>query len=163
MSYREAAELLGCSNRPVIVGFRDLQDRGFIVAVLKGAFTWKVRFQGAGRATTWRLTELPADLPERSLTPSYEFKNWQPPTSGKSKTRREKSRPYVCKKHAIPDCMVCKKHAIGVKDSRHQGPFGDVDGVQKARTSISTISPTPLGDVSRALLDSRLVHDGRVR
>lgn len=161
MSYREAEELLGCSNRPVIVGFRELQDRGFIIPIKKGAFTWKVRFQGAGRATTWRLTELPADYPERSLSPSNEFKNWQPEAEAKNKTRREKSMPKACKKHPISESMACKKHAYGVKDAPHFGTSRRVDGVKKARTSISTISPVPIGDLTRALLNSKIVSGGR--
>jgi len=155
MSYREAAEILGCSNGPIIAAFRELQERGFIIPVQKGSFSWKVRFQGSGRATTWRLTELPADYPERSLTPSYEFKAWVP--GPKNKTRRENLTPKASKSHAIKDSMASKSHANGVKISRHSTGADDVDGVKISRTIISTISPTPVGDVSRALLNSALV------
>ncbi|KQZ29149.1 hypothetical protein ASD50_18330 [Mesorhizobium sp. Root552] len=158
MSYREAAEILGCSNGPVIAAFRELQDRGFIVLVHKGSFNWKVRFHGVGRATTWRLTELPADYPERSLTPSYEFKAWKP--ASKNKTRRENLTPKASESHAINSGMASESHANGVKISRHFGGDGLGDGVKISCTSISTISPQPLGDISRALLNSRIVKSG---
>jgi hypothetical protein len=155
MSYREAAEILGCSNGPIIVAFRELQDRGFLVPVQKGSFTWKVRFQGSGRATTWRLTELPADHPERSLTPSYEFKAWKP--DPENKTRRENLTPKASKSHAINSGMASKSHASGVKISRHSEAIDDADGVKISRTIRSTISPTPVGDITRALLRSKIV------
>lgn len=158
MSYREAAEILGCSNGPINVAFRELQGRGFIVPVHKGSFNWKVRFTGTGRATTWRLTELSADYPERSLTPSYEFKAWK--AEAENKTRHQNLTPKASKSHAINDGMASKSHANGVKISRHSGGEGGVDGVKISRTSISTISPQPLGDISRALLNSRIVKSG---
>ena len=70
MSYREAQELLGCSNKPIPGAFLELQDRGFVKPNKKGSFSWKMRFNGAGRATTWILTELRQDFPETVLTPS---------------------------------------------------------------------------------------------
>jgi hypothetical protein len=161
MSYREAEELLNCSNRPVIVAFRELQDRGFIVPIQKGSFSWKVRFGEGGRATTWRLTELPADWPERSLSPSQEFKSWVPTDQPENKRRREKSTPMGCKKHAIDDGMACKKHAYGVKKAPHSSTSDRAHGVQKACTSISTNTLAPVGQISSALLRSPLLKKAR--
>ncbi len=154
MSYREAQELLGCSNKPVPVAFAELQDRGFIVAIQKGTFNWKTRFGGAGRATTWRMTELPADYPERGLGASYEFKTWTPP---ENKTRHAKSVRDARQKRAIPADMARKKRAYGTPKAGHFAKNAVQHGTLKAGTSISTISPTPIGDVSRALLDTALV------
>lgn len=161
MSYREAAELLGCSNGPVISGFRELQDRGFIVPVQKGSFNWKVRFGEGGRATTWRLTELAQDYPERSLIPTYEFKTWAQSPVTKNKTRRENLTRNASDSHAITDDMASESHANGVKISRHSGPPGQVDGVKISRTSISTISLQPVGQISSALLRSPLLKKAK--
>ena len=65
MSYREAQELLGCSNKPIPGAFRELQDRGFIKPNKKGSFSWKMRFDGTGRATTWILTSFVRTFPKR--------------------------------------------------------------------------------------------------
>ena len=89
-SYRQAEADLNCSNKPIPGAFRELQDRGFIKPVQKGAFSWKARFDGAGRATTWLLTELPQDRPERGLAPSLEFKTWQPDIVEKKNAARRK-------------------------------------------------------------------------
>jgi hypothetical protein len=155
MSYREAEELLNCSNKPIPTAFRELQDRGFIVPVQKGAFSWKVRFQGAGRATTWRLTELPADYPERSLSPSYDFKAWKP--DPENKTRHAKSGPDARQKRAISDDMARQKRANGTLKAGHNGQNAVQHGTPKAGTIRSTIFPAPIGDVSRALLKSKII------
>lgn len=47
LSHREACDLLGCSNRPVLTAFRGLQMKGFIKARVKGSFNWKAS-DGAG-------------------------------------------------------------------------------------------------------------------
>jgi hypothetical protein len=101
------------------------------------------------------LTELPADHPERSLTPSYEFKAWKP--NPENKTRRENLTPKASKSHAINSGMASKSHASGVKISRHSEAIDDADGVKISRTIRSTISPTPVGDITRALLRSKIV------
>jgi hypothetical protein len=72
MSYREAQELVGCSNKPIPAAFRDLIEKGFIKQERRGSF------KGTPFATTWILTELPQDEPERSLVPSKEFMSWKP-------------------------------------------------------------------------------------
>jgi hypothetical protein len=113
-SYRQAEEDLGCSNKPVPGAFAELQKRGFIVAVQKGLFSWKVRFGEGGRATTWRLTELPQDYPERSLKPTHDFKNWVAPQH-ENKTRHAKSEPDAPLKRAISEPMARPKRAILTK------------------------------------------------
>jgi hypothetical protein len=82
LSHREAQRLLNCSNKPVPAAFRELQEKGFIKARQKGAF------KGVPMATTWILTEVPQDLPERHLIPSKEFMSWQPDANDHSKKAR---------------------------------------------------------------------------
>lgn len=86
MSYREAEELVGCSNKPIPAAFRDLIERGFIRQERRGSF------KGTPFATTWILTELPQDEPERSLIPSKEFMSWKSkPETPKKKTPHAES------------------------------------------------------------------------
>ena len=79
LSHREAEALLGCSNTAVEKAFKGLQVKGFIKPQQKGSFNWKVGKDGRsqGRATRWRLTELPQDLPIRELSGgTREFMKW---------------------------------------------------------------------------------------
>src|SRR3954451_15400028 len=46
MSYREAEELLNCSNKPIPGAFRELQEKGFIKQSRRGSFDWKTRIEG---------------------------------------------------------------------------------------------------------------------
>ncbi|UDF28474.1 UNVERIFIED_ORG: hypothetical protein LHK14_13245 [Roseateles sp. XES5] len=81
MSHREAAGLLGCSNKPIAAAFAGLQEKGFLKASIKGSFDWKVAKAGKnfGRCTRWELTELPRDLPTRVLSGgSKDFMRWTP-------------------------------------------------------------------------------------
>jgi len=70
-SVRDAAVALriskGTASRELIV----LQDRGFIVPMMKGAFSLKRR-----HATEWRLTEFNCDV--TGGLPTKEFADWQP-------------------------------------------------------------------------------------
>ncbi len=157
-SYRQAEADLNCSNKPIPGAFRELQDRGFIIPVQKGAFSWKARFGGAGRATTWLLTELPQDWPERGLAPSYEFKSWEPKETVENKTRHAKSGPNARLKRAISEPMARQKRAYGTPKAGHFDPNAVQHGTLKAGTSISTISPQPLGQLSQALLKSAIVQ-----
>lgn len=96
MSHREAQALLSCSNTAIENAFRGLVARGFIAAVQKGAFDWKTNKQtgNGGRATRWRLTELPQDIPQRVLSGgTKEFMRWQPGMdfSEKSAARSERT------------------------------------------------------------------------
>lgn len=92
MSHREAMALVKCSNTAIEKAFKGLIAKGFIVAVTKGAFDWKTSKEGrgAGRATRWRLTELPQDIPQRVLSGgTKEFMRWQP---GKDFTEKSAAR-----------------------------------------------------------------------
>jgi hypothetical protein len=55
-SHREARQALRVGNRKTQAAFRELQDRGFIIARTKGSFDWK-----SGRATEWEITAEPCD------------------------------------------------------------------------------------------------------
>lgn len=115
MSHREAARILNCSNKPIAAAFAGLQDKGFIRAVQKGSFDWKSRADGttAGRATRWRLTELPADVPFKCLSgPTQEFKNWRPEKQPEEKQRYAQSTPLVRQEHTIRGNMVCPEHTL---------------------------------------------------
>lgn len=94
LSHREAAALLKVSNTPVEKAFKGLIEKGFIAPQQRGSFDWKAHQdgRGAGRATRWRLTELPQDIPERVLSGgTKEFMRWQP---GMSFAEKSAARPY---------------------------------------------------------------------
>lgn len=89
LSHREAQELLNCSNTAVEKAFKGLIAKGFIAPTQKGSFSWKTskESKAGGRATRWRLTELPQDLPERVLSGgTKEFMRWQPGADFSEKT-----------------------------------------------------------------------------
>jgi DNA-binding transcriptional regulator YhcF (GntR family) len=81
-SVREAADSLHIGKSTAARHFEVLQDRGFIIAVRRGGFSYKQR-----HATEWRLTEFPCDVTHE--LPSKEFARWTsetqntvpPPTS----------------------------------------------------------------------------------
>jgi DNA-binding transcriptional regulator YhcF (GntR family) len=70
-SVREIATDLGISTHTASRCLTRLQERGFIVAMTKGAFSWKKR-----HATEWRLTEQVCNVSGRG--PSSEYRNWRP-------------------------------------------------------------------------------------
>jgi hypothetical protein len=71
MSAREAATALNCSQPTALKAFRDLEDRRFIRANIKGHFDRKTR-----DATTWILEE----FPYRSELATKGFMRWEPPS-----------------------------------------------------------------------------------
>jgi IclR helix-turn-helix domain len=71
-SVREAAERLHISRSTAARALLTLQERGFIVAERRGAFSIKVRRQ----ATEWRLTEFASDISPDLAT--KEFIHWTP-------------------------------------------------------------------------------------
>ena len=75
-SHREAAERLQVGKNTPFKLFRDLEEKGFIVAMQRGSFDWK-----EGAATIWRITALKCG----NDPPTKDFMRW-----GKNKTR---SRP----------------------------------------------------------------------
>jgi hypothetical protein len=70
-SCREAAASLKIGQATAIRAIWELEDRGFIVAVKKGAFSLKKK-----HATEWRLTEFHCDITHAA--PSKEYMRWQP-------------------------------------------------------------------------------------
>jgi hypothetical protein len=71
-SVREIAADLRISQQTACRCFRLLEERGFIVAVMKGAFSLKVR-----HATEWRLTEHVCN--KSGHGPTSEYRDWRPP------------------------------------------------------------------------------------
>jgi DNA-binding transcriptional regulator YhcF (GntR family) len=65
-SVRDAAKSVKIGKSTVAKAIRQLQDRGFIVEVTKGAFSRKVR-----HATEWRLTEFSCDITDALATREY--------------------------------------------------------------------------------------------
>jgi hypothetical protein len=160
-SYREAEELLGVSNKPIPQAFRDLEDRGFIKATQRGAFSWKARFEGKGRATTWLITELPQDYPERVIGASSDFKNWVAPDPNEKKKRHAESGSYARSKRAIPDDTARSKRANGTPRAGHSDENAMQHGTPKAGTINIPYTPTALGQVSSAVLNSPLMKKAR--
>jgi hypothetical protein len=70
-SVREAAAALHIGKSTASRGFRDLEERGFIVVMQKGAFSRKIR-----HATEWRLTEFLCDVTNQP--PTMDFARWSP-------------------------------------------------------------------------------------
>jgi hypothetical protein len=70
-SVREVAAELQISLMTASRCLERLQQRGFIVAMVKGAFSWKTR-----HATEWRLTEHVCNVSGHG--PSGEYRDWRP-------------------------------------------------------------------------------------
>lgn len=152
-SHREAQTLLGVSNKPIPAAFRELEDKGFIKPVRKGNFDWKVRFEGKGRATTWLLTELPQDWPERGLAPTKDFMHWAPP---ENKTRYAGGVPIARPKRTISDVMARSKRTNGTPKADHLGKSGGGNGTLSAGTINIPSIPQPIGMLTPQLLKSAL-------
>jgi hypothetical protein len=73
-SVREGAAELKISAATASRALAELVDHGFIVPMVKGAFSIKKR-----HATEWRLTEFPCDVTD--VLSSKDFMRWQLPTS----------------------------------------------------------------------------------
>ena len=133
LAFREAMELVGCSNRPLLAAFEELQEKGFIKPIQKGAFGWKVRRDGKGRATTWLLTEYKADYPNPSVTAEKTFMRWASIQARKN-TRCEESTPTVCGEHTTTSEPVCGEHTSSVTRAHGKGPKRGSDSVTRAHT-----------------------------
>lgn len=80
MSQRKAAELVGVSNHVTAAGYlRELEDRGFIKARIKGSFDNKTRL-----ATTWVL----AQHRYNEQPPTREFMRWRASSEQKRRVRK---------------------------------------------------------------------------
>ncbi|ESY87521.1 hypothetical protein X739_05935 [Mesorhizobium sp. LNHC220B00] len=124
LSHREAEALLDCSNTAVEKAFKGLQCKGFIKPQQKGSFGWKTTKDGRkqGRATRWRLTELPQDLPVRELAGgSKEFVKWMPGLdfSEKSAARSQRTNGPSTADHS--ENMVRSERTIDDGVSAHVG------------------------------------------
>ena len=75
-SLREAASEFAISRATASRALAELVDHGFVVPMIKGAFSLKKR-----HATEWRLTEVACDV-TRTLIGSKEFMRWTPPSGG---------------------------------------------------------------------------------
>lgn len=67
---RDAAAALRIGTATASRALTELQERGFLVPVTKGAFSFKKR-----HATEWRLTEFTCDV-SNSAVPTKEFMKW---------------------------------------------------------------------------------------
>jgi DNA-binding transcriptional MocR family regulator len=93
-SVREAASALHVGKSTAARAFIQLQDRGFIVEMQKGAFSLKVR-----HATLWRLTEFGCDVTRELAT--REYARWSPPQNSKYDTCSGTAR-YPQRDGAVP-------------------------------------------------------------
>lgn len=125
LSYREAERLLGCSNKPVPAAFRQLQETGFIKPQQKGAF------KGIPLATTWLLTELPQDMPIRSLVPGKDFMNWRAP---EKKTRHAESGLSPRRERAANEGAARLERAVSTPRAYCEGQNQAVRSTLKAGT-----------------------------
>lgn len=113
-STRELCAALNCSDKPVTRALRELQDRGFIIAVQKGSFNWKTRIDDNAkhRASVWLLTELPQDEPERTMTARKDFMQWKP----KEKNTVVRERPCGRTRATIHKSMVVPERPMVVPE-----------------------------------------------
>ena len=75
LSAREAGKRLNVGKDRATKLFNELRDKGFIRPKEMGAFNMKA-LAGAGRATTWVLTEYPLG---NATVGTKEFMSWKPP------------------------------------------------------------------------------------
>jgi hypothetical protein len=74
---REASASLKIGQATAIRAIWELEERGFVIAVKRGAFSLKKK-----HATEWRLTEFPCDV-TNTLIGSKEYLRWQPKAAPK--------------------------------------------------------------------------------
>ncbi|MEN5277434.1 hypothetical protein ABE527_10825 [Brucella sp. TWI432] len=163
MSYREAEELVGCSNKPIPMAFRDLIERGFIKQERRGSF------KGTPFATTWVLTELPQDEPVRSLIPSKEFMSWKPkPETPKKKTPHAKSVHAARLERTANGTTARLERAVSTPRAYSEPPFSTIPCTPRAGTinipytgSESGLEPIPTPSLIRTLQRNGWSKPGR--
>ncbi len=120
-SVREAKAELNIGQATASRALLDLQDRGFIVLMKRGAFTLKVR-----HASEWRLSDLicnvTGDLPTR------DFMRWTP---DKNKTR------YPQRNRAVPTAELVGTHGGTPPDSYTS--HGTRSGTVEAQSDPSSV------------------------
>lgn len=126
MSYREAAELCNCSQKPIRVAFDELQKTGFISIAKKGAFSVKIR-----HATEWTLAEYSVG----KAPASKEFMRWQDSKTDplKKKSRRTLSTDTAYSKLKVVN-KTDEKHADGVPIGYREGNIDSSHGVPRGYT-----------------------------
>lgn len=129
MSYREAQELVGCSNKPIPAAFRDLIEKGFIKQERRGSF------KGTPFATTWILTELPQDEPERSLVPSKEFMSWKPDGRPAKKKTPHAESVHATRLERTANLTTARlERAVSTPRAYSEGPFSTIPCTPRAGT-----------------------------
>lgn len=83
LSAREAGRRVGVGKTKAWEALRELQDKGFIRAVERGAFSWKAAAR-RGDATCWLLTEFPPGA-EKGVG-SRDFMRWKSNGDGAGKS-----------------------------------------------------------------------------
>jgi DNA-binding transcriptional MocR family regulator len=100
LSVRDAAAEFNVHKDTVRAAFYLLQARGFIVATQIGS----LGVEGEGKATLWRLTELPA---QNNHAPTREFLAWKPghdfPVQKGKASRSAKQKPVLRNRTACPN------------------------------------------------------------
>lgn len=82
LSHRQARTALRIGNGKVQKTFLELQEKGFLIARMKGSFNWKVA-AGEGRASEWELTtEACEGQPAKGLYRSWAKEQNTVPASG---------------------------------------------------------------------------------
>lgn len=88
LSMAEASDALGIGKATVQRAFKELQAKGFLVLVKKGA--WYHR-----QAHEWRLTTKPMQAAKGKSPATNEWRSWQPPKKTKRGSRLEPSASSV--------------------------------------------------------------------
>lgn len=98
MSVRDAAAMLGVSDRTAACAINELLQHGFLVIVQDAKFERKTANMMAARARVWRATWLPVRnyRNQKGSGPSGEFRNWRPTTRLQNQ-RIEKGREVLAR------------------------------------------------------------------
>ena len=122
-SIRCAAKELGIGTSTAKRKLDVLVDRGFIVAMTKGAFSLKAR-----HATEWRLTEFPCDVTGELAT--KEFMRWTPDKNRSRYPQRQQS--------------VSVAATVSISSGNREGSntsHGICSGNKSAETEAPSVSP----------------------
>jgi hypothetical protein len=106
-SIRNAAATFRVGKSSAARALAVLQDRGFIVARIKGAFSLKVR-----HSTEWRLTEFGCDL--TGALPTKEFTRWSPPENQNSVPSQNPTVPMAGPRGIRSGTMHSKSPSNGI-------------------------------------------------
>ena len=90
LSAREAGRRVGVGRTNAWEALRELQDKGFLRAVQRGAFSWKTAAR-RGDATCWLLTEFPPGA--EMGTGTKEFMSWRDDAVGAAESISRSAQP----------------------------------------------------------------------